>query len=122
MFIMVVILSCAMFTREEASVIRQEFWTAFGKYMRPIASAEGMKVNWVNYHTGIKDIHFRMAADQHSAIIYISIQHRDPELQELYFEQFQELKELLHATLQEEWQWQLRAPADDGKIITRIYR
>ena len=122
MFISVVTLSCAMFTREEASIIRQEFWTAFGKYMRPVPSAEGMKINWVNYHTGVKDIHFRMAAERHSATIYISIQHPDPEVQELYFEQFLELKELLHATLQEEWQWQLRVPADDGKIITRIYK
>ena len=105
-----VVLSCAMFTREEASIIRQEFWTAFGKYMRPIPSAEGMKINWVNYHTGVKDIHFRMVADKHSATIYISIQHQDPEIQELYFDQFLELKELLHATLQEEWQWQLLVP------------
>ena len=90
--------------------------------MRPVPSAEGMKINWVNYHTGVKDIHFRMAAERHSATIYISIQHPNPEVQELYFEQFLELKELLHATLQEEWQWQLRVPADDGKIITRIYK
>jgi hypothetical protein len=110
-----------MFTRAQASIIRQEFWTAFGKYMRPVHSAEGMKINWVNYHTGIKNIHFRMAADHHSAAIYISIQHPDPEIQELYFEQFMALKELLHNTLQEEWLWQLRVPVD-GKVITRIYK
>ena len=122
MFIGSVILSCAMFTREQASIFRQEFWTSFGKYMRPIHSAEGMKINWTNYHTGIKNIHFRMHADQHSAAIYIAIQHPDPEIQELYFEQFLELKDLLHTELGEEWQWQLRIPSEDGKIITRIYK
>jgi hypothetical protein len=110
-----------MFTRAEASLMKQEFWTAFGKYMSPILSAEGMKVNWVNYHTRLRDVHFRMDADQKSAAIYISIQHADPEIQELYFEQFLELKDLLHATLQEEWEWQLRVPVD-GKIIARIYK
>ena len=110
-----------MFTRAEASLTKQEFWTAFGKYMSPILSAEGMKVNWVNYHTRLRDVHFRMDADQKSAAIYISIQHADPEIQELYFEQFLELKDLLHDTLQEEWEWQLRVPVD-GKIITRIYK
>ncbi len=63
-----------------------------------------------------------MAADQHSAAIYISIQHPDPEIQELYFEQFLELKELLQNELQETWEWQLRIAGDDGKVITRIYK
>ncbi len=111
-----------MFTREQTSLIKQEFWTTFGKYMSPIPSAEGVKINWVNYHTRLKDVHFRMDAGPKSATIYISIQHTDPEIQELYFEQFLELKDLLHATLQEEWEWQLRIPVEGGKAITRIYK
>jgi hypothetical protein len=110
-----------MFTRTEASLIKQEFWTTLGKYMGPICSAEGMKINWVNYHTGVKNVHFRMDADQHSAVIYISILHPDPELQELYFEQFLELRDVLHASLQEEWTWQLTATIN-GKVVTRIYK
>lgn len=111
-----------MFTREEASHINQEFWTTFGRYMSPIPSAEGLKINWVNYHTRVKDIHFRMDAGSKSAIIYILIQHPDLDIQELYFEQFVELKDLLHDTLQEEWQWQLHVPGDAGKIVSRIYK
>ena len=90
--------------------------------MRPVRSAAGMKINWINYHTGIKNIHFRMHADQYSAAIYIAIQHPDPEIQELYFEQFLQLKDLLHTELGEEWQWQLRVHVGDGKMITRIYK
>jgi hypothetical protein len=108
-----------VFTRAEASHIKQEFWTAFGKYMSPIPSAEGLKINWVNYHTRIKDVHFRMDAGQKSASICILIQHNDPEIQELYYDQFLELKDLLHATVEEEWQWQLHANAD-GKNVTKI--
>jgi hypothetical protein len=109
-----------MFTREEASRVREEFWTAFGRYMSPILSAEGMSINWVNYHTRIKDVYFRMDAGKKSAVIAISMEHRDPEIQELYFEQFLQLKTLLHETLQEEWDWQLHMPAGDGRIISRI--
>jgi len=109
-----------MFTREQSSLIKQEFWTAFGKYMSPVPSAEGLKINWVNYHTRIKDVHFRMNADKKFASICILIQHADPEIQELFYEQFLELKDLLHETLQEEWNWQLRVAGPDGKSITRI--
>lgn len=111
-----------MFTREEVSLIKQEFWTAFGRYMSPIPSAEGMKINWVNYHTNVKDVHFRMDVDGKSAVISILIQHADLGIQELYYEQFLELKDLLHATLEEEWQWQLHVHDNGGKVITRIYK
>jgi hypothetical protein len=111
-----------MYTREEASRIKEEFWTAFGRYMSPVLSAEGLKINWVNYHTKIKDLFFRMDATPKSAVIYISIEHRDPDIRQLYFEQFQEFRNILHATLGEEWEWQLHTPVDDGKNISRIYK
>ena len=110
-----------MFARDEASRIKEEFWTTFGKYMSPIPSAEGFKINWVNYHTKLKDVYFRMDTGRKAAVVSISIEHRDPAIQELYFEQFLELKSLLHATLEEEWQWQLHGPVEEGKVISRIY-
>src|SRR5688572_6485386 len=110
-----------MFSREEASRIKEEFWTAFGRYMSPVLSAEGMKINWVNYHTKLKDVYFRMDAGKKSAVISISVEHRDPGIQELYFEQFMEFKNLLHGILQEEWEWELHATVD-GKVISRIYK
>jgi hypothetical protein len=63
-----------------------------------------------------------MDASQKSAAIYISMEHGDLSIQELYFEQFLEFKKLLHATLQEEWEWQLHVTVADGKVITRIYQ
>lgn len=111
-----------MFTREQASRIRHEFWTTFGRYMSPIPSAEGMKINWVNYHTRLKDVYFRMDAGQRSAAISISMEHTDPEIQELYFRQFAGFRSLLHAVLEEEWDWQLKTPLGDGKVVSRIYK
>jgi hypothetical protein len=110
-----------MFTREEASRIRHEFWTTLGKYMSPIPSAEGTKINWVNYHTRIKDLHFRMDAGPKTASVSISLEHRDPVIQEIFFEQFLQFKSLLHDILGEEWHWQLHANIE-GKVITRIYK
>src|SRR5688500_3455304 len=95
----------AMYTRQDASRIRQEFWTTFGQYMLPIASAEGTKVTWLNYKTGEKDIYFRMNADARKASIAIELTHKDPGIQQLYFEQFEALKAMLHSALEEEWTW-----------------
>jgi hypothetical protein len=111
-----------MYSRQHASELRQAFWTAFGKYMQPILSAEGEKVNWVNYKTGEKNIYFRMNATNRSSSIAIEITHADIELQQLYFEQFVQLKTLLHNTLNEEWKWQLHFVDENGKVISRIYK
>lgn len=108
-----------MFTRDEISRIKHEFWTTFGRYMRPVISAEGEKINWINYHTGVKDIYFRMETSGKSAFIAISIEHKDPGLQQLYFEQFLEMQDLLHTTLKETWDWQLHTEVD-GKVVSRI--
>lgn len=110
-----------MFNRAETSKIRQEFWTTFGKYMSPIPSAEGLKINWVNYRTGVKDVFFRMETSTDRATIAISIEHSDSGLRELFFEQFVELKEMLHASVEEEWKWQ-REIVVEGKSVARIYK
>ena len=110
-----------MFSKQEAAQLKQEFWTAFGLYMKPIPSAEGEKVNWINYKTGEKDISFRMDADGKTATIAIQITHKDKGLQQLYYEQFIELKKMLYEALKEEWNWELHSIEETVRIISRIY-
>lgn len=61
-----------------------------------------------------------MEAGPKSASIAITLEHRDAGIRELYFEQFLELKELLHSTLEEEWDWQQNVEQPDGRIISQI--
>lgn len=111
-----------MFSKAEASLIRQEFWTTLGRYLRPLSSADGEKVNWINYKTGVKHVYFRMQAENRLARIAIEITHYDTGIQELFYEQFLELKTMLHSYLGEEWEWQLHYTDMEGKIISRIYK
>lgn len=110
-----------MYTREEASRLKQAFWTAFGQYMVPVLSAEGLRTNWVNYKTGLKHVYFRMQAEKKSASIAIELSHPDSEMRQMFFEQFEALKELLHSTLEEEWTWELHSADAYGKIVSRMY-
>ncbi|UEG55275.1 DUF4268 domain-containing protein [Mucilaginibacter daejeonensis] len=111
-----------MYSKEQASQIRQQFWTTFGQYIAPHLSAEGTKVNWINYRTGIKHVNFRMQAFNRSATIAIEISHPDPGIQELFFEQFKEVRLLLYSALNEEWEWALHDQDEYGKIVSRIYK
>ena len=111
-----------MYSREQASQLRQAFWTAFGQYIAPHPSADGYKINWSNYKTGLKHVYFRMQADKKLASIAIEITHPDAEIQELFFEQFAELKNLLHEYVGEEWEWELHTTNSEGRTISRIYK
>ncbi|RYY49055.1 MAG: DUF4268 domain-containing protein [Chitinophagaceae bacterium] len=110
-----------MYTREQASKVRQEFWTRFGKYMAPIQSAEGGKPNWVNYKTGIPNLYFRMNASKESASVAIEIMHRDPEMAAGIYQQFVALKPMLEAYTGEQWNWENDALNEHGQQLSRIF-
>ncbi|MBY0542832.1 MAG: DUF4268 domain-containing protein [Sphingobacteriaceae bacterium] len=95
-----------MYSKEEASKLRQQFWITFGKYMKPIPSADGLPINWVNYKTGVKNVFFKMNADQRKTTISIEITHQDEEARAIYFEQFKALKLLFSEAVNEEWVWE----------------
>ena len=110
-----------MYSKQEAAQLKQEFWTAFGKYMSPVLSADGKKTNWLNYKTGEKHIHFRMDANNKEASIGIEITHKESDLQALYFEQFVLLKHSLTKALEEDWGWQKHIFNEHGQLVSRIF-
>ena len=81
-----------MYTKQEASLIRQKFWTVFGQYLSPIPGAGGEKVNWINYKTGVKGISFKMNADNNRAYVSIEISLSDKNVQLQYFDLFKGFK------------------------------
>jgi hypothetical protein len=109
-----------LYSKEEAKRLKENFWTTFGQYMSAVPSADGDKVNWVNYKTGVKDLYFRMDATNKSAHIFIEITHPDSSIRQLIFDQFKELSHILHDTLQEEWEWDEVYYDESGKQTARI--
>ena len=111
-----------MYSRQEASQMKQEFWTVFGQYLQPIPSADGEKVNWVNYKTGDKNIRFRMDADNKMAVISIELIHKDDGIRQLYYDQFSEFRSLFHQVMGEEWYWLPQNSDENGRTRSMVYR
>jgi hypothetical protein len=111
-----------MYSKQEAAQLRKEFWTAFGQYMTPLMSAEGEKISWVNYRTGEKNVSFRMQADNTVATIAIELTHSDAGVQQLYFDQFLQLKKIFEATAGGDWTWLLHTTDENGKTVSRIFK
>ncbi|RZL17844.1 MAG: DUF4268 domain-containing protein, partial [Pedobacter sp.] len=109
-----------MYSKEEASKLRQQFWITFGKYMKPVPSAEGLPINWVNYKTGVKNVFFRMNAEQKQASISIDITHGDLATRKLFFEQFVAFKKIFSDVVNEDWNWELNAVNEYGVPLSQI--
>ena len=110
-----------MYSKEEAAKLRQQFWISFGQYMKPVPSASGFPVNWINYKTGVKHIFFKMDVDQQKAIISIRLLHPDVEIRQLFFEQLTEFKRLFSDIMNEEWEWMPDATDAYGKAVSEVF-
>jgi len=112
-----------LYAREEAKKLKEKFWTSFGQFMVLVPNEEGVKINWVNYKTGIKHLYFRMEAENKTARIAIEITHPDAGIRALMYEQLLAYKAVLLAELEEEeWDWIELHEGNYGKEIACVGR
>ena len=109
-----------MYTNQQVSKQRQKFWTIIGQYMKPVPGANGDAVNWLNYKTGIRNIFFRMDADQQKASVAIEIRHTAEADRVRYYHQFASMKNLLETTTGFAWSWQEAATDENNQPVSRI--
>ena len=110
-----------MYSAQEISKQKQTFWTAFGKYMQPILSAEELPVTWVNYKTGVPGISFRMDADDKRVSIAIVISSSDPSRQQALYNRLTQMKQMIGEALGEkDWVWQASGPDEYGRMVSSV--
>jgi hypothetical protein len=110
-----------MYSRQEISKQKQAFWTAFGRYMQPILSAEELPVSWINYKTGVPGISFKMDADHQQVVISILMSSSDISKQQAFYNRLAQMRHMLEETLGEtDWQWQSAVPDEYGKTVSSV--
>lgn len=60
--------------------------------MSKTPAADGSRMNWLNYPSGIKFIHIRTDADENGARFTFDVQAKDEGVRSIFWEQMQELK------------------------------
>ena len=101
-----------MYSKEEALLIKKEFWTAF-------AAAYPRK--WVLYDTKIKDVTFKFYIDNKKAQVLLDIEPKDEEKRKIYFEKIESLKTILLEDYLPETILERNFYLESGKIISRIW-
>lgn len=111
-----------MYTKQQASALRQAFYTAFGAYMAPVLSADQELQNWLNYKTGIRHIFLRLDTPNRGASIGFTLSHPDSAERLACYEQFLSLKKVLEDLSGfSDWNWEASAFNSTGQEISRIY-
>jgi hypothetical protein len=100
-----------MFSKEEATKLRKEFWTSFGK---------SFPRKWLLYNTKIKGFSFKFVADKKKAMVCLDIEHPDEIANELLYDQMLSLKVLLETEIPEVI-FNENYELESGKNIRRIY-
>ena len=106
-----------MYNSQEASQIRQQFWTTLGQYLAPIPSASGTKVNRINYKTGVKAIRFKMDVLQKHAFAGVEISGTAETRSDLY-----KMFLLFKHDFPENYLWVETTEDADGRAVSRIYK
>ena len=66
-----------MFSKEESTSLRKEFWTCFGK---------SFPRKWILYNTKIKGLSFKFVANRKNAMICLDIEHADEMVNKILFD------------------------------------
>ncbi|WP_347921716.1 DUF4268 domain-containing protein [Pontimicrobium sp. SW4] len=100
-----------MFSKEESRLIRQEFWTSFGK---------SFPRKWILYNTKIKGLFFKFYFDTKKAFITLDLED-DLENRVNCWEKLTALKSILHDDYLPDAIYEEEFYLDNGKEISRIY-
>jgi len=100
-----------MFSKEEATLLRKEFWISFGK---------SFPKKWLLYNTEIKGFSFKFVANRKYAAVCLDIENPDELVNLLYYDQMLSLKDLLSSKIPEII-FNDAYELESGKTIHRIY-
>jgi len=100
-----------MFSREESKLLREQFWTCFGK---------SFPKKWILYDTKIKGLSFKFHFDTKSGLVALDLED-DLENRITYWEKLLSLKSILMQEFLPDAIFEETYYLENGKEISRIY-
>ena len=101
-----------MFSKEESTSLRKEFWTCFGK---------SFPRKWILYNTKIKGLSFKFVANRKNAMICLDIENPDKMANKILFEKILSLQTILKEEYLSEVIFDDSYRLENEKIIHRVY-
>ena len=100
-----------MFSKNEAKLLRQEFWTSFGK---------SFPREWILYNTNVKGLSFKFHFDTKTAYVVFCID-MDPTKHQNYWNQLLSNKTILETDFLPDAKFEECFEVSDEKILSAVY-
>ena len=100
-----------MFSKNEAKLLRQEFWTSFGK---------SFPRNWILYNTKVKGLSFKFHFDTKTAYVALCID-MEPIKQQLYWDRILSHKSILETDYLPQVKFEDCFQVSEDKVLSAVY-
>jgi hypothetical protein len=110
-----------MFSKEEAKIIRQEFWDRFKALSNKRRAAMKLPGNWMLSQTGIRALNLKFHVDRKVVQVGIDLETRNMDKRLELFDKLESVKTILEKAMGEPLIWELEYIRENGKSVSRVY-
>ncbi len=109
-----------MYSKEEARLLKQEFWTTFGKWSLKKRKSLN-KGKWLLNHTGVKGYRFKFEEENKTVCVCLEIIDDNRVIREIRYEKLLLIKPLLDEALDNKLIWDKEFISSPQRAIIRVY-
>lgn len=110
-----------MYSKEEAKIIRKNFWERFDKYSKKRRRKLGKSSRWMLQNTGIKSFNLKFDTHKNGIQVGFEIAAKGIQRQLKYHEKMLSLKSLLDEEFEQNLIWNDHYITAEGNEVFRIY-
>ena len=110
-----------MYSKDEAKLLRKEFWIVFARRCEIVPELKYKKKKWILYDTGLSGIDLKFDVTRNEAMVMIEINSREEVRRFEIFETMQKYRMLLEEGFAEPLIWDFCFVRESGQEVCRIY-
>jgi hypothetical protein len=110
-----------MYSKDEAKMLRKEFWIVFARRCEIVPELRHKKKKWVLYDTGLSGIDLKFEVSRTEALVMIEVNSRVESRRLEIFEALQKYQKFLEEGFAEPLEWDICFVRESGQEVCRIY-
>jgi len=110
-----------MYSKDEAKLLRKEFWIVFARRCEIVPELRHKKKKWVLYDTGLSGIDLKFDVTRTEALVMIEVNSRMESRRLEIFEVLQKYRKFLDEGFAEPLEWDICFVRESGQEVCRIF-
>lgn len=109
-----------MFSKEEARLMKVEFWEGFGRYASFYSKKVGEPIKWRMYKTGIKGLELKFLVEKKVLQVILEVNHKNENQRFNIYVELNKYKSIIDSGLEHKIAWHDEVEIDSKNVVVRI--